>query len=160
MAPFAHWDLIHRRRRKLRGQPFGRNAALIVRGQVKAAASFLTWLDEQDIPLARVGQGDLDRLLDGCSIHVRDRLRAFVRFAVARRLAPPLAIPGTPRSEPSVFIEEIDRAAQLHICLTATTMSHAARIIGALALLVGVPVDRSLRLARTQVGVTGDGEVA
>ncbi|MEU8137797.1 hypothetical protein [Streptodolium elevatio] len=103
------------------------------------ASELLAWLDGRHLAPAAMGQADLDRFLEGRAKFHSDSLRAFVRFLVARTITPKMSMPQTGRSDPQVFNDVGDRAALLRTCLTETAMSHAARITGALALLVGIP---------------------
>ena len=119
IRPFAHWYVLRRARRASQRRPYTAGAASAARGRIRAAASFLTWLDDHHLDLQTLSQAYLDRWLTSGSTQ-RYEIRAFLGWAANRALAPKLTVPQRSfRQPPSNLPSEEDRGRQLQRCISA-----------------------------------------
>jgi len=148
IGPFAAWHILRRARGRARRQAFTPSAACWARGHILIAAQFLAWLDERGTTLGAATQADIDAWLDNAA-QSRYLVRAFTKWAVARRLASGITVPAIPRAEPADFPGEDARWQLLRRCLDDASMPLDVRAAGALLLLYG---QFASRLARMTVG--------
>jgi hypothetical protein len=141
IKPFAEWQIIRDARRRAARGPYTAGAAHADRLDIKAAIAFMTWLDEHGRTLHSATQHDLDLYLTTHPAKHRT-LGAFLRWAVARRLAAGLAPPKKPWARPSRFLTEQEQLDQLRRCLNDTTLPLEVRIIGAFVRLYAQQVSR------------------
>jgi hypothetical protein len=146
IRPFAHWFVLRRARRMSERRPYTEGAAYAARGRIRAASSFLTWLDDHHLDLQTLSQADLDRWLTSGSTY-RYEVRAFLAWAANRALAPKLTVPQRSfRQPPGNLPSEQELARQLQRCLTDMTLPADVRAAGALITLFGLPVSRAVLL--------------
>ncbi|WP_329204149.1 hypothetical protein OG257_01310 [Streptomyces sp. NBC_00683] len=119
---------------------FTPNSAASIRNAVRSIAAFLTWLDERDILLASLAQGDIDTWLS----ERRDRrhIRLFLRWAHQRRLTGNHEISDRQRDETHRWWSQSEHWAHLRRCLHDDMLPLEVRVTGALMLLYGMPITR------------------
>jgi hypothetical protein len=93
---FATWQVLRRLRRSAAPSTRPRSPTAHARNQIKAAASFLTWLASRGQPLASCRCADVDDwLATGPGAW---QVRGFLTWAARRGHCPPFAIPGPGRA--------------------------------------------------------------
>lgn len=137
---YAEWALLRRARRRAARGRFTPAGAAAVRNAIRCTAAFLTWLDDHDILLASLTQGDIDTWLS----ERRDRrhVRMFLRWAHERRLTGNLEISDCPRDEPHRWWSESEHWTHLRRCLHDEALPLDVRVTGSLMLLYGMPITR------------------
>jgi hypothetical protein len=116
----------------------------------------MTWLDDNSITLAGLGQEDLDLWLTTSSTRGRD-LKPFIRWAVARHLTSKVAILTKKFGLPSRFLHSDELNQQLRHCLNDDSVPLEARIIGSLTSLYALPTTRIVELTTDRFHRDGDG---
>ncbi|MFJ1800713.1 hypothetical protein [Streptomyces sp. NPDC088180] len=159
VGPLARWHVVRdTRRRAARGPYSPRAADADVRG-IRIAAAFTAWLDHEDLDLAELAQADLDRYLTEHPTKHRGT-RAFIRWAISRRLTDKRLTAAAPRRPfPSDILDTDEPDAQLSRCLNDTGLPREVRIAGALSRMYALPLTRIVTLTAdcyTQ-GVDGHG---
>jgi hypothetical protein len=120
IGPFAHWYVLRRARRGSERRPYTEGAASAARGRIRAAVSFLAWLDDHRLDLQSLSQADLDHWLTSGSTHRYD-IRAFLRWAGSRSLTQKLIVPQRSfKQPPSNLPTDEERSRQLQRCLADT----------------------------------------
>jgi hypothetical protein len=113
---YARWAVLHRARRRARRRTFTEGSGWHSRTDITTALQLLTWIDEHDLQLSTLGQGDLDRWLsEGTSS--RQIIANFLTWTGEQRLTADLTAPVRDRSTPTGFIDDATRRAALRRCL-------------------------------------------
>lgn len=148
LRAYAHWYLLHRARRRKRPLPL--SGAAQIRLRVRVAHEFLEWIGASGHTLEALRQDHVDAwLARGTSRNYE--IRQFLHWANQRGLTTGVSAPAAKPQQPSIFIAEDEHLAQLHRCLTDTTMDLDLRAGGALILLYGINVTRVVAIKRSQV---------
>lgn len=158
VGPYARWHIVRDARRRAARRPYSARAAdADVRG-IRIAAAFTAWLDHEGLGLAELTQVDLDRWLTEHPTMHRGT-RAFVRWAIIRRLAAKHLTAAAPRWPlPSDFLDIDELDAQLSRCLNDTSLPREVRIGGALSRLYALPLTRIVTLTADRYTQEADGQ--
>ncbi|MBS2536597.1 hypothetical protein KGQ20_27935 [Catenulispora sp. NF23] len=145
IRPFAEWSILRDARRRAARHHYSIGAATNDRTDIRVAIEFLTWLDENQLDLASIGQEDVDLWLTINPTRLHG-LGSFIRWTVARRLSGKLVVPPRRVGLPSNFLGDQEHHEQLKRCLNDDSLPREVRIIGALIRLYALPVNRIVRL--------------
>ena len=145
---FATWHAMRRLRLAAAASQRPRTYTARARNTIKAAAGFLSWLDERGTPLPGCRQRDIDDWLTtgpGAG-DVRD----FLTWAARRGHCPPLDIPGPQRNTGTAISDgqRWDLAARL---LHDDSIDVTDRAAGCLVLLYGQTMTRIAALTTSQI---------
>ena len=151
---FATWHAMRRLRRAAAAARRPRTYTAHTRNTIKAAARFLSWLDEHDITLAGSRQRDIDDWL-ATSPGAGD-VRDFLTWAAHRGHCPPFDVPGPQRNTGTAISDSQrwDLAARL---LHDDSIDVTDRAAGCLVLLYGQTMTRIAALTTSQITRHGDG---
>jgi hypothetical protein len=141
LRPFADWQVLRDARRRAARGHYTNGAATADRQEIRAAAAFLTWLDDEHLTLASITQSHLEVWLTHNPTRSRD-IRSFIRWAVARRLTGDLKLAAQAKTFGSQFLNDSDYHDQLRRCLNDSSLPLDVRIIGALIRLYALPIPR------------------
>ncbi|MGH3715237.1 MAG: hypothetical protein ACRDT4_17500 [Micromonosporaceae bacterium] len=155
IRPYAVWDVLARARRRARGRPVSSATGGYLRRKITQALRFLTWLDEHGVALEDLTQGHLDRWLAEGTTTSYLVLR-FVTWLRHRKIVGDLRVPAV-QSRRHLRIGEDERWQQLRRCLHETTLPLHVRAAGALLLLYGNPITRTVRLTAADIDPRDDG---
>ena len=145
---YATWQVMRRLRASAAETARPRTPTAHARNNIRAAASFLTWLRSRGITLATCGQADLDQWLDsGPSACLA---RDFLAWAAARGHCQQLSIPAPPRAT-GPAISQDQRWALTARLLRDTALDPTDRVAGCLLLLYGQPLSRIAAMTTSQV---------
>jgi hypothetical protein len=145
---YATWRVLRRLRRSAERAGRPRSYTRHARANITAAAAFLDWLAERDIPLAEVGQGDVDTWLIGGP--ARYQVRDFLLWAANAGHAGKLTVPTlASRTGPAGSDEQ--RWAQIRRLLHDDTFELTDRVAGTLLLLYGQQLSRIAAMTTDQV---------
>lgn len=150
VRPFARWMVLRRARNRARSRTFTEASASWARQQIRTALDFLTWLDQHGLDLANAGQADIDAWLTSGSTQ-RYSIRYFLDWARRHHLAGPVQVPLRMRKNPDQVLPEDQRWQQLQRCLHDPVLPRQVRVAGALLLLYGHPISRTVQLKATQL---------
>lgn len=141
IRPFAEWSILRDARRRAARGPYTAGAAAVDRGHIRAAITFLTWIDTHNLTLATLPQEHFDLWL---TTHptLHQPIRPFIQWALARRVAGPLALQRKPKALPSLFLTEQEQHEQLRRCLNDTALPLEIRIIGSFVRLYAQQVSK------------------
>jgi hypothetical protein len=136
--------------------PAPRTATRTARLRLRAAAALLQWLSGRGIPLSGIGQADADCWLLTGPPPLRAAAADFLRWAAARRLAPPLTVARRPsRAGPAAA--EDTRWALARRLLHEPGIAVIDRVAGCFLLLYGQQLSRIAGMTRAQVRDHGPG---
>lgn len=156
IRPFAHWFVFRRARKASERRPYTHGAAASARTRITSAIVFLSWLEANNLDLATLSQGDLDRWLVSSEPHRRE-ISSFLAWAAGRRLAPSLTVPQrSSRQMPAGMPSEEDLGQQLQRCLTDATVPVDVRAAGAIVTLFGLPLSKIVQLTAEHLIECGD----
>lgn len=150
VRPFARWMVLRRARNRARSRAFTEASASWARQQIRVALDFLAWLDQHGIQLAAVGQPDIDAWLTTGSTQ-RYTVRYFLGWAHRHHLAGPVKVPLRLARTPEQALPEDQRWQQLQRCLRDQSLPHQVRVAGALLLLYGQPISRTVQMKTSQL---------
>jgi hypothetical protein len=145
IAPFAEWSVVRDARRRAARGRYTTGACTHDRADIRTAIKFLTWLDENHLDLAAVGQEDLDLWLTTYPALHRS-IGSFIRWTTARQLTGQITIPTRRSGLPGRFLGEWEHHEQLKRCLNDEELPLEVRITGALIGLYALPVTRVVEL--------------
>lgn len=158
LQPFAHWNVLHRARQRTRqAGPVSQAAGRHKRTLIRTAARFLAWLDDHQLTLGQLTQDQLDQWLT--TTRSSHQLRPFIHWTNQRELTTNLQVPDRPRGDPSRFLTEDQRWAQLRECLNNTTIPLKVRVAGSLILLLGARISHVLELTTDDITTSSTGTV-
>lgn len=121
------------------------------RSATLARGRFLTWITEQGTTLGELDQSTLDYYL--AHVNARVTINQLVGWATRSRLTDELETHPQPvRLTPSTYSED-ELLEHTHQLLRADTVELAVRIIGLFAVIYAQPLDRSVRLSRSDVNL-------
>jgi hypothetical protein len=157
VARFASWHV----QRRLRGfadrGPVTSKQTQQARGEISQAIAFLAWLDGRQRTLADCRQADVDAwYADGYA--ARKLTHAFLRWAMANKLLPRLAVPHQDTANPAP-ISQKQRLDLLRRLLTDEEPELLTRVAAIVMLLYAQPLTRILSLTLDDV-IQEDGQVA
>lgn len=150
VRPFARWMVLRRARSRARSRTFTEASASWARQQIRTALDFLAWLDRHGLDLAHAGQADIDAWLTSGSSQ-RYSVRYFLDWARRHQLAGPVQVPLRMRKNPDQVLPEDQRWQQLQRCLHDPALPHQVRTAGALLLLYGQPISRTVQMEAAQL---------
>ncbi|MVU77140.1 hypothetical protein GPX89_07745 [Nocardia sp. ET3-3] len=150
---FVTWHHLARLRRKLRGEFAEHNQVDAIRVSLRAAITFLGWLDQQNQTLATCRQADIDRwIADGPSTHYR--IRDFVHWSVAKRYAHPLQVPKYQQASQTNPLDAERRWALARQLLDDHTIAAKDRVAGLFTLLYAQPATNIVRLTAADITIS------
>jgi hypothetical protein len=145
---YATWQVMRRLRASAAETSRPRTPTAHARNNIRAAASFLTWLRSHGITLATCGQADVDQWLNtGPSACLA---RDFLAWAASRRHCQRLTIPAPPRAT-GPAISQDQRWALATRLLHDPTLEPTDRVAGCLLLLYGQPLSRIAAMTTSQI---------
>jgi hypothetical protein len=150
VRPFARWMVLRRARNRARSRAFTEASASWARQQIRVALDFLAWLDQHEIQLAHVKQSDIDTWLT-TGLSQRYTVRYFLDWARRHRLVGPVTVPLRISKAPEQALPEDQRWQQLQRCLHDSSLPDQVRVAGALLLLYGQPISRTVQLKASQL---------
>jgi hypothetical protein len=154
---FASWHV----QRRLRGfadrGPVTSRQTQQARGEISQAIAFLAWLDGRQRALADCRQADVDAWYAG-GYAARKLTHAFLRWAMADKLLPRLAVPHQDTRNPAP-ISQKQRLDLLNRLLAGEEPELLTRVAAILMLLYAQPLTRVLSLTLDDV-LRQDGQVA
>jgi hypothetical protein len=153
---YATWDVLPRARRLHTPgrRPSTSATSQHLRQKIHLALQFLAWLDQHGTDLHQLTQADLEAYLDE---HVTTRpLEGFITWLRRHHQIGDVRMPRAARRAGPVPISDQDRWQHLRRCLTDEQLRLPVRVAGALLLLYGNPVTRSVAL--TADALTQDGD--
>lgn len=150
IQPFGRWMVLRRARNRARTRAFTEGSGSWARQQIRVALDFLAWLDHRGTTLSDVTQPDIDAWLTTGSSQ-RYTIRYFLRWAHDHQLAQPVAVPLRQPKNPDQALPEAQRWDQLQRCLRDASLPLRIRVAGALLLLYGQPVSRTVQMRTTQI---------
>ncbi|MEU8221447.1 hypothetical protein [Kribbella sp. NPDC048915] len=139
IAPFAEWGIVRDARRRAARGRYTTRAATADRADIRTAAKFLAWLDNNQLDLAGVSQAHVDHWLTTHPTLHRSA-GAFLRWTTLRRLTGVITVPARRPGLPSRFLSEQQHHQQLKRCLNDETLPLAVRIAGTLTGLYALPI--------------------
>jgi hypothetical protein len=151
IKPYAQWFLLRRTRQRRRTPLTSKGAAQkLWSDQVRAAATLLDWLADQNLSLAELNQDLLDRwLVEHPTRH--DAVVNFITWTSRHHLNGQLRVARRPRSAPNTFLTDTEHTDQLRRCLHDHDIPIEYRAAGTLALLFGLPMNRITQLRTDQI---------
>jgi hypothetical protein len=141
IRPFAEWQVMRDARRRASRGRYSRAAAAHDRTDIRVATEFVQWLEDRQLELDTLTQGEVDLWLTTHPTRHR-RLTSFIAWTSARRLTGPLRVPAKPAGLPANFQTATEHHDQLRRCLNDTNLPRVARITGALIRLYALPISR------------------
>jgi hypothetical protein len=90
---FATWEVLPRLRARAATKPITAASRYFAGDQIKQATAFLCWLAHRQHSLRTCDQADIDTWYADHREHDRLRLRGFLLWSMASKLAPPLRLP-------------------------------------------------------------------
>lgn len=154
---YATWHVLRRRRaRAARTGPGG--DATAARRTISSATELLAWLRDHHTSLDKLTQADID-LWVASGPPSRRSARTFLRWAAARRIAPPVKIHIPSHRHPTATITADTYQAVITRLVNDTTLPGAERAAGLLVGLYAQPVSRIVRLHSDHVTTTAAGHV-
>ncbi|ELP45380.1 hypothetical protein D522_17083 [Mycobacterium avium subsp. paratuberculosis S5] len=146
VRPFAEWRVIRDARKRAARRRYTIGSAANDRQKISTTIAFLTWLDDQEIPLDSVTQLHLDRWLDAHPTKHK-YLAAFIGWLEKQRLTQAeLVVPQRRSQLPSRLLSDDELEQQLKRCLTDDTLPLDVRVVGALIRLYAPPLVRIAEL--------------
>ena len=149
---YATWRVLNRARRRAERDPSSPSATRYAKTRVRAAISFLDFLDQRQRHLCDCTQSDVDDwLTDGPpSAH---EVCDFLDWTAVRKTTPRFSVPGQARrGGPST--DDDTRFRLVHRLLVDESLDVTDRVAGCLVLLYGQQLTRITRLRRDQVTLT------
>ncbi len=154
---FASWHVQRRLRGFAERGPVTSRQTQQARGETSQAIAFLAWLDGRERALADCGQADVDAWYAG-GYTARKLTHSFLRWAMADRLLPRLAVPHQDTRNPAP-ISQKQRLDLLRRLLADEEPELLTRVAAILMLLYAQPLTRVLSLTLDDV-THEDGRVA
>ncbi|CAG7362281.1 hypothetical protein PICSAR81_01881 [Mycobacterium avium subsp. paratuberculosis] len=157
VRPFAEWRVIRDARKRAARRRYTIGSAANDRQKISTTIAFLTWLDDQEIPLDSVTQLHLDRWLDAHPTKHK-YLAAFIGWLEKQRLTQAeLVVPQRRSQLPSRLLSDDELEQQLKRCLTDDTLPLDVRVVGALIRLYAPPLVRIAELTTDRYHTDDDG---
>jgi len=151
---FATWHALPRLRHQADRGAAGHSARRLAGEKVKQAGHFLTWLAAHDVRLDACAQADIDTWHAGRSGNARQKLRAFLQWAMRTRRMPRLQLPPlTPH--PAGQVSQHQRITLIGHLLCDGTAPIRARTAALIMLLYAQPTSRLVRLSIDDVILDG-----
>lgn len=152
---FATWEVLTRLRNHAAQKPLTPATRCFAAGQIKLATQFLAWLADRGQTLATCHQADIDAWHTGRGEHERSRLRGFLLWAMASKLARPLRLPAQSATR-NAPLPEPERIALLGRLLCGHDLPLRSRVAAVIVLLYAQRLSRIVRL--TVDDLTRDGD--
>lgn len=151
---YATWHVLRRRRQRAARSGFT-GSTTAARRSIRAAIDLVDWLRRHHRTLAELSQADID-LFVAAGPPGRRRVRPFLSWAAARKLAPRTTIAARPHRLPTSTITAEQVQGFVHRLAVDTTIPTVERAGGLLVALYGQPATRVARLRVDDVGIDGD----
>ncbi len=151
---YAHWHVLRRLRARTRHTTTTASQANFARGHIQAAATFLDWLAANQLTLATIRQGDLDRWMATSSAAQHGRTGAFIRWAKRQHLTA-LDFPATGWAGPTGRLDTEGRWEHTRRLLHDDDVALEDRVAGLLVLLYAQHPASISRLTLDDIHVTG-----
>jgi hypothetical protein len=150
LTAYATWRVLHRARWNASRRPGPHTATRVARLRLRASAALLEWLRARGIPLAGIGQADLDCWLLTGPPALREAAGDFLSWAAARRLAPRLTL-SRRQSWAGPAAGEDTRWALARRLLHEPGIAPIDRVAGCFLLLYSQQLSRIAGMTRAQV---------
>jgi hypothetical protein len=151
IRPYVNWTLLRRGRQQAQRRPVTPGVGNWARTRILAALRLLAWLDQQQLTLSELDQGQLEEWLTAHPPTSVYPAREFVAWARRHHLAGPVAIPKYQPASTLTPISEDERWAALKRCLHDEALPLQVRAAGSLVLLFGLSVRRVSNLHAADV---------
>lgn len=156
VRPFAEWRVIRDARKRAARRRYTVGSAANDRQKISTTIAFLTWLDDQKVPLASLSQLHLDRWMDAHPTKHK-YLATFVGWLEKQRLTTAeLLVPQQRSQLPTRLISDDELEQQLKRCLTDDTLPLDVRVVGALIRLYAPPIVRIVELTTDRYHTDGN----
>jgi hypothetical protein len=152
---FATWEVLPRLRARAATKPITAASRYFAGDQIKQATAFLCWLAHRQHSLRTCDQADIDTWYADHREHDRLRLRGFLLWSMASKLAPPLRLPA-PVIVRNAPLAHRKRMALLGQLLNNDDLPLRPRVAGVIVLLYAQPLSRIVRLTIDDVLRDGD----
>ncbi|WP_150132625.1 hypothetical protein [Intrasporangium calvum] len=147
---FVSWYTMPRVRRRIASGRDSRTTCYLARCSLTGPSRLLRHLRRNGVPLAALRQADLEQWTADNPGYVTDAV-LFLRWAHRQRLAPGLDLPRQRMQTPREFTDAQHQWAIARRCLTDESLTHRARLVGALVLLYGQTSTAIARLRRCDI---------
>jgi hypothetical protein len=157
LKTFGTWVVLRRVRHRVDN---GRPAITAINAgktSVRVAAQFINWLHRRGVSLGECVQADVDEWLAN-GVKNRFRVRAFVTWAVERRVMRKTSIPTLAKEASTDPVDLEGRIALARRFLHDDALDPADRVAGALVVIYAQPVTRIVRLKASDV-TQSDGSI-
>jgi hypothetical protein len=150
---YGTWRLLPRIHRPRDSRPQTYSTFQNAKTRIKAAQSFLAWLAQQETPLAKATQADVDDFLSRNPQHL-GALEPFLRWTTRTRKSRTIAChkPRSDQPKPALTAEE--RWELLRRMLHDDGLDNADRLMGAIILTYAAPLTKILLLRTDDIRVT------
>lgn len=150
LKAFTRWGVLRPARRLAARGRYTERTAWRNRDEIRSALRLMAWLDDQQISLEDLSQGDIDAwVIDGPPN--RRHTRAFLKWTAARGLTKLIDVPQQRSPEPQHFISDDDLVHHLQRCMDDDSLPLDVRVAGALILLFGLRMTRLLALTTAHI---------
>ncbi|MGP3974326.1 hypothetical protein ACTWQF_09930 [Streptomyces sp. 8N114] len=105
----ATWHLLHRLRRRSRGEEVTHYQLAFARQHLRAAGYLLDWLEEWNLTLATCRQTDLERWMTSDDVRPRRETGHFVRWALSQKMTCDLSFPAERWNDPTQWMHDEPR---------------------------------------------------
>ena len=153
---FATWHVLRRRRQRAARTGTTTGSTTAARRTISATIELLAWLRQHERALDTITQADIDLWVANHPAR-RQAAGSFLRWAAARRLAPPVKITRRRYQHPgAATITAADHHAILQRLATDTSLPAWERAAGLLVALYGQPASKLARLRVDDVTINTD----
>ncbi len=152
---FATWKVQPWLRARAERGPLTPGSRSNAGGQVRRAAEFLSWLDEQDLSLRDCTQAAIDRWHATHLCHQRGSTKPFLLWAMRSGRMPRLTVPAI-QARHGQPLTQHRRLQILRKLVTDDQIELRPRVAAILLLLYGQPLSRIVRLTIDDILTTGD----
>lgn len=156
VTAYVRWGLLRRAKRDPRSGDITPGGATHVRVCVRGIIKLFDWLDEQRTSLAAVTLAQIEEFMAIRSTH--RWLWKFLTWAGERELAPVFEVPSISKPAPNVTGFEQQHEDTIRHLATDSNIDLDARLAGLLIAVYGLLATRTLRLHRSQLHVTDQGD--
>lgn len=151
---FFNWETLRKLRRRALDRPISVGMANVHSSELRKIATFLRWLDENDLDLPTLEQVAVDRYLAHHDPNLT--IGRFLNWAARHRITRHIDVP---RSQSTVSPANMDEEAlweKVDVLLQDEFTPMSSRIIDLFLLVFAQPIRNSVRLRREDVLVTGE----
>ncbi|MGW2651731.1 hypothetical protein ACWC2T_44420 [Streptomyces sp. NPDC001393] len=150
---YGTWRLLPRIHRPRDSRPQTYSTFQYAKTRIRAAQSFLTWLAQQDTPLVKAIQADVDNFLTH-SPQLLGELEPFLRWTTRTRKTRKLACHKPRSDQPKPALTAEQRWQLLRRLLHDDDLEQADRLMGAIILAYAAPLTKILMIRTDDIRIT------